>query len=257
MILVTNDDGIGSPGLRALVAALKGMGEVAVLAPDHNWSAAGLTKTMHKPLRVNPTVLPGASVAYVTNGAPSDCVALAVLGFLPQPPHLVVSGINLGANAATDIFYSGTVAAALEGLIAGLPSLAFSLDTYEEGADFSYAAKFAAHLVKRVEEGDFSSPLLLNVNVPALPPEKIAGIEITRLGRRFYQDSLVERQDPRGRKYYWLGGEKPAGAIEEGTDIWALSERCISITPLQLDMTDHSLISELKKWELRWISGKS
>lgn len=249
-ILATNDDGIDAPGLRALVVALREVGEVVVVAPDHNWSAAGLTKTMHKPLRISKARFPDGSTAYTTNGAPSDCVALALLGILPQPPDLVVSGINLGANMANDILYSGTVAAAMEGVISGIPSLAVSLDTFGEEADFTYAAQFTARLVRQMGERGLPPGILLNVNVPYLPPSEIAGVEITRLGRRLYKDALVERRDPRGRSYYWIGGERPGGVLEEGTDIWALANKRVSVTPLQLDMTDHSLIAELKKWEI-------
>lgn len=249
-ILVTNDDGIDAPGLQTLVVALREVGEVGVVAPDHNWSAAGLTKTMHKPLRISKARLPDGSTAYTTNGAPSDCVALALLGILPQPPDLVISGINLGANMADDILYSGTVAAAMEGVISGIPSLAISLDTFEGEADFIYAAQFTARLACQMEGRGLPSGSLLNVNVPYLPPVKIAGVEITRLGKRLYQDDLIERRDPWGRSYYWIGGERPGGVMEEGTDIWALANKRISITPLQLDMTDHSLIAELKEWEI-------
>lgn len=250
-ILATNDDGIDAPGLQTLALALREVGEVVVVAPDHNWSAAGLTKTMHKPLRISKTRLPDGSTAYTTNGAPSDCVALALLGILPQPPDLVVSGINLGANMANDILYSGTVAAAMEGVISGIPSLAVSLDTFEEEADFTYAAQFTARLVRQMGERGLPPGILLNVNVPCLPPSEVAGVEITRLGRRLYDDALVERRDPRGRSYYWIGGEKPGGVVEEGTDIWALAQKRISITPLQLDITDHSLMAELKNWEIK------
>ncbi len=250
-ILATNDDGINAPGLRALVVALLEVGEVVVVAPDHNWSAAGLTKTMHKPLRISKARFPDGPTAYTTNGAPSDCVALALLAILPQPPDLVVSGINPGANMANDILYSGTVTAAMEGVISGIPSLAVSLDTFEEEADFTYAAQFTARLVYQMGERGLPPGILLNVNVPHLPPSEIAGAEITRLGRRLYKDALVERRDPRGRSYYWIGGERPGGVTEEGTDIWALANKRISITPLQLDMTDHSLIAELKKWEIK------
>lgn len=256
-ILATNDDGIDAPGLRALVIALREVGEVVVVAPDHNWSAAGLTKTMHKPLRISKARFPDGSTAHTTNGAPSDCVALALLAILPQPPDLVVSGINPGANMANDILYSGTVTAAMEGVISGIPSLAVSLDTFEslqdpvgEEADFTYAAQFTARLVRQMGERGLPPGILLNVNVPYLPPSEIVGVEITRLGRRLYKDDLVERRDPRGRSYYWIGGERPGGVLEGGTDIWALANKRISITPLQLDMTDRSLIAELKRWEI-------
>jgi 5'-nucleotidase len=247
-ILATNDDGIDAPGLRSLVVALREVGEVVVVAPDHNWSAAGLTKTMHKPLRIRKARFPDGSTAYTTNGAPSDCVALALLAILPQPPDLVVSGINPGANMANDILYSGTVTAAMEGVISGISSLAVSLDSYEDEADFTYAARFTAGLAGQVHKRGLPPGVVLNINVPSLPPSEIAGVEITRLGQRLYKDALVKRKDPRGRSYYWIGGERPGGVTEEGTDIWALANGKVSITPMRLDMTDHPMIDELKKW---------
>lgn len=248
-ILVTNDDGVDAPGLLALKGALTELGEVVVFAPDHNWSAAGHTKTMHKPLRVWQTTLLDGSSAYVTNGAPSDCVALAVLGILPRKPDLIISGINRGANLAHDITYSGTVAAAMEGVISGIPSIAVSLDDYH-GVDFSYAARFTANLVRAMLTSGLDANMLLNVNVPAVPPDQIEGVEITRLGQRVYKDDLVERQDPWGRNYYWIGGEPPGGFDEEGTDIWAVTHNRISITPLDLDMTDYQSLGKLRGWKL-------
>jgi 5'-nucleotidase len=248
-ILVTNDDGVDAPGLLALHKALQEVGEVTVFAPDHNWSAAGHTKTMHKPLRVNQATLPDGTLAYTTTGAPSDCVALVVLGMLEHQPDLVVSGINQGANVGHDITYSGTVAAAMEAVIFGIPALAVSLDSYQD-RDFVYAARFAARLVKLVLERGLPPNTFLNVNVPAVPQEKIAGIKITRLGKRVYSDKLVERQDPRGRNYYWIGGGLPSGVPEEGTDIWALANNYVSITPLHLDMTEYQMLEELRRWGL-------
>jgi len=248
-ILVTNDDGIDAPGLLSLQKALRGVGEVTVLAPDHNWSAAGHTKTMHKPLRVDQTTLPDGTLAYMTTGAPSDCVVLAVLGILDHQPDLVVSGINQGANVGHDITYSGTVAAAMEAVISGIPALAVSLDSYQS-QDFAYAARFAARLAKLVLERGLPSNSFLNVNVPAVPSDEIAGVKITRLGQRVYHDRLVERQDPRGRNYYWIGGEPPSGVPEEGTDIWALANNYVSITPLHLDMTEYQMMEQLRRWRL-------
>jgi len=250
-ILATNDDGIDAPGLRALVVALREVGEVVVVAPDHNWSAAGLTKTMHKPLRISKARFPDGSTAYTTSGAPSDCVALALLAILPQPPDLVVSGINPGANMANDILYSGTVTAAMEGVISGISSLAVSLDSCEDEADFTYAARFTAGFAGQMHKRGLPPGVVLNINVPALPPSEIAGVEITGLGRRLYKGALVERRDPRGRSYYWIGGERPGGVAEEGTDIWALANGKVSITPIRLDMTDHPMIDELKKWGIK------
>ncbi len=249
-ILVSNDDGINAPGLFHLKQALDDVGEVTVIAPDREWTHSGHAKTMHKPLRVNELRLPDGSLAYASNGSPADCIALAVLGFLPQLPDLVVAGINLGANVGHDITYSGTLAAAIEGTISGMPSLAASLDTYEDG-DFRYAARFVAYLAQQALAHGLPPNVLLNVNVPSLPGEEIAGIEITRLGRRLYRDELIRRQDPRGQNYYWIGGERPSGyAEDEGTDIWALARNDISITPIHLDMTEYEFIEELRSWEI-------
>jgi 5'-nucleotidase len=248
-ILLTNDDGVDASGLLILQKTLQEVGQVTVFAPDHNWSAAGHTKTMHKPLRVNQTTLPDGTLVYTSTGAPSDCVALAVLGILPRKPDLVVAGINHGANLGQDITYSGTVAAAMEAVIFGMPAIAVSLDSYERG-DFAYAARFAARLVKLVLERGLPPTTFLNVNVPAVPQDEIAGIRITRLGRRVYRDALVERQDPRGRSYYWIGGQPPRGVDEEGTDIWALANNYVSITPLHLDMTEYQMVEELRQWGL-------
>jgi len=250
LILLTNDDGVNSPGLLALKQAVSAVGEVVVFAPDHNWSAAGHGKTMHKPLRVHEVQLADGSSARITNGGPGDCVALAVLGVLPHKPDLVISGINPGANMAQDMTYSGTVAAVLEALISGIPGIAISLATRDgRGADFGCAARFAARLARKVLESG-RSDLLLNVNVPAVPCDEIAGMEITRLGRRIYRDVLVEREDPRGHKYYWIGGEPPTGVIEDGTDFAALAANKISVTPLQLDLTAHHALDELRNWQL-------
>jgi 5'-nucleotidase len=250
MILVSNDDGISGPGLVPLRQALERVAEVTVIVPDRQWTASGHAKTMHKPLRIQEITLADGGRAYSSSGAPSDCVALAVLGFLPEPPDLVVSGINLGANVGHDITYSGTLAAAFEGTISGIPSIAASLDTYEDG-DFRPAAEFVAGLAREVLARGLPKSVLLNVNIPNVPRDEITGVEITRLGRRLYRDRLIKRQDPRGRDYYWIGGERPTGdADEEGTDIWALASRCVSVTAIHLDMTDYSFLKELETWHL-------
>jgi len=249
-ILLTNDDGITAPGLRALRQALAPLAELTVFAPDHNWSAAGHTKTMHKPLRVNRVRIDEGWEGYSTTGAPSDCVALALLGILPDRPALVVSGINHGPNLGHDVTYSGTVAGAMEAVIFGLPAVAVSLDTYEP-ADYTLAAQVAARAVSQVLSRGLPPGVFLNVNVPCLPDScgQIEGVRITRLGRREYRDVLVERQDPRGRPYYWIGGELPTGAQDEGTDIWAVAHGYVSITPIHLDMTAYELLGELEQWE--------
>lgn len=252
LILVSNDDGIDSPGLLALKQALEAVGEVTVCAPEHNWSAAGHTKTMHKPLRISETTLADGSRAYTTSGAPADCVALAIMGILPRKPDLVVAGINRGANLGHDLTYSGTVAAAMEGVIFEVPSIAVSLDCKNtpDPQVLRDAAAFVARLARQVLAHGLPPNTLLNVNVPNLPAQEIAGVEVTRQGQRVYRDVLVERKDPWGRNYYWIGGDEPTGVVEEGTDVGAVYEGKISITPIQLDLTHHSFMDELKKWPL-------
>lgn len=247
-VLITNDDGIHAPGLLALEQAVEKVADVTVLAPSHNWSASGHVKTMHKPLRISETTLADGTPALTTTGAPSDCVALAFLGLLSTPIDLVVSGINQGPNLGHDVTYSGTVTAAMEGAIAGVPAIAVSLNSYSS-EDFRFAARFAARLVVKVAQEGLPLYSILNVNVPAVPEEQIAGVVITRQGLRIYRDSLVRRLDPRGRPYYWIGGEPPSGVIEEGTDLWAMENHYVSITPLQLDLTAHHLIDWLRLWE--------
>lgn len=246
-ILLTNDDGIEAAGLRALLHVLKSLGRITIFAPDHNWSAAGHTKTMHKPLRVTPYTLGDDVEAYTTTGAPSDCVALALMGILPQKPDLIVSGINHGANLGHDLTYSGTVAAAMEAVICGVPAVSASLDS-NDSHDFAFAAQTTARVVRQVREQGLPSGTFLNVNVPSRPPQEINGLAITRLGRRVYRDVLVKRYDPRGHPYYWIGGDPPSGHQDEGTDIWAVAHGYVSITPIHLDMTAHDLIPELQKW---------
>lgn len=248
-ILVTNDDGIDSEGLIALKRALSWIGDVVVIAPDHNWSASGHTKTMHKPLRVTRVMMPDGDYGFASDGTPSDCVALSMLGFAGERPSLVVSGINKGANLGGDITYSGTVAAAMESVVNGVPGIAVSVASYQEW-NFEYAALFAADLARHVLEKGLAPDVLLNVNVPNAARSEILGVQITRLGKRVYRDRLIERQDPFGRSYYWIGGDEPTGQAEEGTDIWALANSYISVTPIHMDLTGHAFIEKLKAWKL-------
>ncbi|MEA3407158.1 MAG: 5'/3'-nucleotidase SurE [Chloroflexota bacterium] len=248
-ILLTNDDGIHAGGLLALVQALRDDAALSIIAPEHNWSAAGHSKTMHKPLRAWSTALADGTEAVCTSGSPSDCVALALLGLLQETPDLVIAGINLGANVGHDLTYSGTVAAAMESVIGDISAIAVSLDTLE-APDYGPAARFAASLAFRVLQAEEGEPLLLNVNVPALAAEEIKGVQITALGHRLYRDTLVRRTDPRGRDYYWIGGDPPTGIPKDGTDIGALAKGYISITPLLLDLTDYSRLAELRAWDL-------
>jgi len=250
LILLTNDDGHTSHVLLPMKKALQQAAETVVFTPDKNWSASGHPKTMHKLLRADSYQWEDGSTAYKSSGAPPDCVALALFGILDTRPDLIASGINLGANLGYDVFYSGTVAAAVEGVIHGIPAIAFSRAHPVESEDFTFQAKFAAGLAKRVLESGLPADTLLNVNFPAADWGKIEGVSITRLGRRVYQDELVRRKDPRGRNYYWIGGHPPTGVPDHGTDIWAVENNLISITPLALDLTSHRMIEELKRWRI-------
>jgi 5'-nucleotidase len=247
-LLLTNDDGVDSPGLLALAQALRALGEVSVLAPDHNWSASGHVKTLHRPLRAWSVTLADGSPAMTTDGAPSDCVALAVLGLIERPIDLVISGINPHANVGHDVTYSGTVMAAMEAVINGVPGLAISLDSPVVPSSveaYRGAADVARRLAERLQSHPLPAGVLLNVNVPNLPAEAYRGISLTRQGLRLYRDALVRREDPRGRPYYWIGGEAPTGILEPGTDLWALSQALVSITPLQLDLTSYPALEAL------------
>jgi 5'/3'-nucleotidase len=249
--LVTNDDGVMAPGLFALAREMRQLGKVTILAPDHNWSASGHVKTLHRPLRVKEVQLADGTPALASDGAPSDCVALAVLGLLAEKVDLVVSGINSNANLGHDVTYSGTVTAAMEAAIWGLPGIAVSLDLPENNAktpDYNPAAQLAGQVVRAVIEHGLPKNVLLNVNVPYLPADQIHGLRITRQGLRVYHDLLVRREDPRGQPYYWIGGEAPTGVPEDGTDIGALQQGWASITPLHLDLTAYQAMTELNSW---------
>lgn len=250
-ILVTNDDGVTAPGLLALAQEMRQLGYVTVLAPDRNWSASGHVKTLDRPLRVKEVTLADGSQALATDGAPSDCVALPVLGLLPEKIDLVVSGINPNANVGHDVTYSGTVTAAMEAAIWGLPGVAVSLDRpseYHGLLDYGPAARLAKRIAAQVIARGLPKDVLLNVNVPYRPEGEIRGLRITRQGLRVYRDLLDARQDPRGRPYYWIGGEAPTGVPEDGTDFGALAEGYVSITPLHLDLTAHQTMEMLRGW---------
>ena len=249
-ILVTNDDGVWAPGILALAQEMRKLGRVTVFAPDHNWSVSGHVKTLDRPLRVRETLLADNSAAFTSDGAPSDCVALALLGLI-DPTDLVISGINPNANISHDVTYSGTVTAAMEAVISNVRGIAVSLnspDGPKEGLDYSTAAIVARRVVEQVVQNGLPDGVVLNVNVPYLTEPDLKGYMITRQGLRVYRDALDQRLDPRGRPYYWIGGEAPTGIAEEGTDVGALSEGYVSITPLQLDLTHDKAMDVLRKW---------
>ena len=245
-ILVSNDDGIHSEGIKALARALKRVGEVFIVAPDRERSAASHSLTLHKPLRVE-KIGPNA---YAINGTPTDCINLAVNGILKKRPDLVVSGINKGGNLGDDVTYSGTVSAAMEGTLLGIPSFAISLVSISrENFDFKNAARFAARLARFILKNRLPKDTLLNINVPDV--DEIKGYRITKQGKRLYGDAIVEKVDPRGKKYYWIGGDilKWEGGGED-TDFKAITSNFISITPVHLDMTNYASFKELHKWKI-------
>ena len=259
-ILITNDDGVYAPGLLALAQELRKLGAVSILAPDHNWSASGHVKTLNRPLRVKPVVLADGTRALASDGAPSDCVALALMGVIESPIDVVVSGINPNANIGHDVTYSGTVTAAMEAAIGGVCGVAVSLDApeYFNGLlDYSTAAVAARVVTTKMLNLDLPKNILLNVNVPYLPLAELKGYRISRQGLRIYRDELVKREDPRGRPYYWIGGEAPTGVPETGTDFGDLQDGYVSITPIQLDLTAHDLLARLRglDWSTDEIHG--
>lgn len=251
-ILVTNDDGVLAPGLLALTQEMKKLGNVTILAPDRNWSGGGHVKTLDRALRVREFRLEDGSQAFASDGAPSDCVSLAMLGYFKEKFDLVVSGINVGANLGHDVTYSGTVTAAMEAVIAGVPGVAVSLEVPEGHIgqiDFEPSAHAAGIAVRNVIEHGLPPETLLNVNIPFLKQDEIKGFRITRQGLRVYHSRLDERIDPRNRPYYWIGGDAPTGVPESGTDVGALSEGYVSVTPLQLDLTAYRALSDVSTWQ--------
>ena len=248
-ILITNDDGVESRGLLTLRQALEPLGETTVVAPDTNQSAVGHQKTLMRPLRVRERTLIDGSVAYSVDGSPTDAVSLAFLGYFGHGFDLVASGINYGANLGDDITYSGTVSAAMEAVINGCPAFAISQEYYEH-PDFSLAAIAADIVARNILEHGLSPGQLINVNVPAVPLEECEGMEVTRLGKRVYQDQLIRRVDPRGIPYFWIGGPPPSGLAEPGTDFHAVVNRRIAVTPIQLDLTARRLLKRMRAW--RW-----
>ncbi|MCI0577616.1 MAG: 5'/3'-nucleotidase SurE [Chloroflexi bacterium] len=254
-ILVTNDDGVTAPGLLALVQVMRQCGDVSIVAPDRNWSGGGHVKTLSRPLRVREVTLADGTTALTSDGAPSDCVALALMGLLPRKVDLVVSGINPQANLGHDVTYSGTVTAVMESIIWGVPGIAVSLDggrQSPEGLEYGAAARIARMVTRAVMKHGLPKGVFLNVNVPYCPVEQLRGIHLTRQGLRVYRDRLEKRQDPRGHDYFWIGGDTPTGIPEEGTDVGALAASYASVTPMQLDLTAPHALPNLVDWGWTW-----
>ena len=235
VLLLTNDDGVHASGLAALARALDELGDVYVLAPEREQSACGHALTLHRPLRVDRL----GERRFAVNGTPSDCVNLGVLGFLPEKPVLVVAGVNHGSNLGDDVTYSGTVSAAMEGTLLGVSSIAVSLVS---GTEFDRAAQVARLIAMRVLVTGLPRKTLLNVNGPAQPA---GGIRLTRLGHRVYSEKIVEQKDPRGRTHYWIGAGEPEWEDLHGTDMGAIHDGDVSVTPLHLDLTNHRALDQL------------
>jgi 5'-nucleotidase len=243
VILVTNDDGIHARGLSVLAEALAPLGEVYVVAPDREQSAVGHALTLHRPLRVDRV----ADRKFAVNGTPSDCVNLAVLGLLPEPPVLVAAGVNHGSNLGDDVTYSGTVSAAMEGTLLGVASMAVSQsDPEADGNGFDGAGEVARAVATRLLVEGLPAKTLLNLNVPRGP---VKGVRLTRLGHRVYREKVIREVDPRGRPYYWIGAGPPEWAEDAASDIAAVHAGFASVTPLHLDLTHHGALGRMTEWE--------
>jgi 5'-nucleotidase len=243
-ILVTNDDGIQSPGIASLALALSTIGEVWVVAPDRERTAVAHAVTLHKPLRLHRV----APRTFSVNGTPVDCVNLALLKIMPKPPSILVSGINKGVNLGDDVMYSGTVSAAMEGTILGVPSVAVSQEG-QHAFRFAVGAAYAACVVKLVLERGLPEETLLNMNVPDRPRRLIRGVRITGLSRRRFHNPIIEKLDPHGRKYYWIAGKRISWSRSKDADHEAIEDGMVSITPIRLDSTHHGVLDQFRAWE--------
>ncbi len=250
--MISNDDGIHAPGIASLYKEVRSFADVVIVAPDKQQSAVGHAITMNYPLRSEKVFKGGEFFGYAVEGTPADAVKLAVRTLLPRKPDLLLSGINHGSNTAISVIYSGTVSAATEGTILGIPSVALSLTTYDE-PDFRYAAKFGSRLAMLVLERSLPPGVLLNVNIPPIPEEEIAGVRITRQGKSVWNDTFEARRDPNNKEYFWLTGHLEQGDISGDDDQYAVSHKFVSITPLHFDLTDYSMIGEMKNWGIEKI----
>jgi 5'-nucleotidase len=249
-ILITNDDGIKAGGLRYLVSVIRELGDVLVVAAEKSNSGQGHAITARAPLRLDLVEKTEGYAEYVCNGTPVDCVKLGEQIILKRKPDMIVSGINHGSNASVNIMYSGTMAAVIEGCIAGVPSIGFSLDDYESSADFSACGEFIREISMKVMKEGLSAGICLNVNIPAVPKEEIKGVKICRQANARWVEEYEERADPRGRDYYWLTGYFEKLEENEETDQWAMENKYISVVPVHYDLTSHKSIETIKSWNL-------
>lgn len=261
-LLISNDDGIFALGIRSLANGLAEAGhDVTVVCPDRERSATGHGLTLHQPIRaeIAPSVFHPTIKAWACSGTPSDCVKLALWALLDSPPDFVLSGINHGSNLGTDVLYSGTVSAAMEGVIEGIPSIALSLTSFSS-QEFQPAVTFAKNLLVQLQSEPLPEALLLNVNVPAVKSEEISGVTITKQGVRRYIDVFEKRADPRGKTYYWLAGELLEDVEPQGlnlpadilTDVQAIRNNYITVTPLQYNLTNAAALNQLSKWKFNF-----
>ena len=241
LVLISNDDGVGSRGIRTLAKAMTPLGHVVVVAPDRERSAVGHSLTLHKPLRV----IEVDENVYSVNGTPTDCITLAVNSILSQKPDLVISGINRGGNLGDNVTYSGTVSAAMEGALLGIPSIAVSV-VGNGRLRYDAAAAAALEIAGRVAKRGLPRDTFLNVNVPNLPQDEIQGLRVTCMGRRIFKDPVIKKEDPRGRSYYWVAGEEVVVESEGYSDYDAVKDGCVSVTPLHLDLTHHEVLKEME-----------
>lgn len=254
-ILLTNDDGIYAPGITALKHNIQELGQITVVAPDIEQSGVGHSITFSQPLRVREVHLNNEFIGYGVRGSPADCVKLAICKIMKNKPDVVISGLNMGANVGIHILYSGTVAAAVEAAIMGFPSIAVSFEISGEYADVNDAAKVARGIIGCITRHKLPRGSLLNVNIPSCPSGMIKGIKITRQFAHDFKENFEKRVDPGGKAYYWLIGTDKTLHHEEGTDISALNEGYISITPLRYDLTDHCLYKKIEAWDWDGLSA--
>ena len=249
LILISNDDGIHAPGINALADEIKKIGDIVIVAPDKQQSAIGHAITVNSPLRVQKIEKSGSLFGYAVDGTPADAVKLAVRSLLPKPPDLVISGINHGSNTAISVIYSGTVSAATEGTILGIPSFAISLTTFAE-ADFSFAASFARKLALKIVKEGLPKGTLLNVNVPPGSASEIKGVVVTKQGKSIWNDEFESRRDPNNREYFWLKGDLLELDNDDDIDQRAILNNKVSITPIHYDLTDYTMFENMKKWDI-------
>ena len=250
LILITNDDGYNSKGIKALINAVKNLGKILIVAPDSPQSGMGHAISVNKPIRCYKTNFFDSVEAYCCTGTPVDCIKMGLYLLKDKKPDLILSGINHGSNVSTNILYSGTMSAAVEGALSGIPSVGYSLTDYSDDADFQYSEKIVQTISKKVIKEGLKKGTCLNVNIPNVKENQIKGIKVCRQGRAFWDDTFDHRKDPLGKDYYWLTGSFSSKEQALDTDINYLENNYVTIVPTQFDMTCHDSVDELKNWKL-------